>query len=182
MVSATPDQKSDIELEFDRYFSMPRPDFASADVCKWWKKYEKELPNLAAVARRYLSIIMSSAASERLFSIAGQTVNDLRTQLDPDNVEKIVFLRSNLPLVRTGQLVLETEDERLERLKMVGQEEDQDSTLQGDLGTPKSRMEKRKSITTPFSLAKKSRTLSPSTIASSVRSSHDLFEISDEED
>ena len=90
--SATPNQKSEIELEFDRYFSMPRPDFASADVCKWWKKYEKELPNLATVGRRYLSIVMSSAASERLFSIAGQTVNDLRTQLDPDNVEKIVFL------------------------------------------------------------------------------------------
>ena len=48
------------------------------------------------MARRYLGIVATSVPSERLFSAAGMTVSNKRAALDPANVEKLVFLHSNL--------------------------------------------------------------------------------------
>ena len=50
------------------------------------------------MARQYLGIVATSVPSERLFSVAGMTVNAKRAALDPANVEKLVFLHSNLEM------------------------------------------------------------------------------------
>ena len=71
---------------------------------------------LAKEARKFLSIVVSSASSERTFSLAGQTVSDQRTKLDPINVDKIVTLRANLRFLKQqNPIELETEEETKER-------------------------------------------------------------------
>jgi hypothetical protein len=61
-----------------------------------WKAQQNSMPRLAAIARYLLAIPASSAASERSFSAAGSTVSPRRSSLDPDNVDSILFLHSNL--------------------------------------------------------------------------------------
>ena len=51
-------------------------------------------PNLSKLARRIYSIPCTSAAVEREFSVAGQIVNQRRSNLDPTTVNNILFLRS----------------------------------------------------------------------------------------
>jgi hypothetical protein len=45
----------------------PIPDSASTEVLSWWRKNEKHLPMLAKDARKFLSVVVSSASSERTF-------------------------------------------------------------------------------------------------------------------
>ncbi|CAM9383642.1 unnamed protein product [Sphacelaria rigidula] len=47
------------------------------------------------MARKYLAIPASSASSERLFSVAGNTITVKRASLSDDNAENIIFLHSN---------------------------------------------------------------------------------------
>jgi len=54
---------------------------------------------LAKVARSILCVPATSTASERLFSIAGLTVTNLRSCLKPENVDAFVFLNKNFKLV-----------------------------------------------------------------------------------
>ena len=60
----------------------------------WWKRNNHSYPNLTIMARKYLCI---TVPSEQLFSTAGNIVSDKRSALLPENVEKLLFLHSNLP-------------------------------------------------------------------------------------
>ena len=59
-----------------------------------WKAHARSFPFSAGVARRVLAITASSAQSEGLFSVAGQTVTKKRACLSSDNVELLVLLRT----------------------------------------------------------------------------------------
>jgi len=63
----------------------------------WWKKNSARYPFLSYVARKYLAIPATSVPAERAFSLAGHVVNQKRSALLPDNVNKLVFLAENLP-------------------------------------------------------------------------------------
>ena len=52
-------------------------------------------PKLAKMAKEYLSIPATEVASERIFSSAGLTLSKLRTLLDPECVDAILFLHKN---------------------------------------------------------------------------------------
>ena len=52
------------------------------------------------MAKKYLGIVATSVPSERLFSMAGNVVTAKRCALEPENVEKLVFLHDNLPPVK----------------------------------------------------------------------------------
>lgn len=67
------------------------------DPLEWWRGKAKSLPLIAQVARKWLAVPASSAASERLFSSAGLTVSDKRTCLDPERVATLVFLKQAWP-------------------------------------------------------------------------------------
>ena len=54
------------------------------------------LPLLSQAARKYLCVTASSAPSERLFSASGNVVGPKRSSLDPQNVDKIVYLHENM--------------------------------------------------------------------------------------
>ena len=52
-------------------------------------------PALAQMARKYLAIPATAASSERLFSLAGNTVTDKRSRLTDENAENFIFPHSN---------------------------------------------------------------------------------------
>ena len=62
----------------------------------WWQLCASKFPRIAKVAKVFLAIPATSISSERTFSVAGLTVNSLRSSLDPDTVDKIVFVNKNL--------------------------------------------------------------------------------------
>ena len=89
----TPLQK--IEKEISTYLEYP-PLKADADPLAWWRSENGQFPNLAYLARKYLSVCGTSVPSERIFSSAGHILNSLRNRLLPENVSKLVFLANNL--------------------------------------------------------------------------------------
>ena len=74
-----------------------------ANPLVWWKKYVVNFPNLSQVASRYLSMSVTTAPVERLFSVTGQVVTVKRNRLCPETVTLLVFLHETLPLFRQIQ-------------------------------------------------------------------------------
>ena len=72
---------------------------------QWWKQ-KKDLYHPAFWRRWRGSTLLSrpgtSAASERLFSAAGNAITDERSRLTDDNAENIVFLLYTLTFTRIG--------------------------------------------------------------------------------
>ena len=61
----------------------------------WWKGSEKTLPILAKLARKYLTPPATSVPAERVFSAAGNIINEKRSCLSPDMVNVLIFLSKN---------------------------------------------------------------------------------------
>ena len=51
---------------------------------------------LVPVAKKLLAIPATSTPSERSFSIAGRVIEERRTNLNPENVDALLFLHSNI--------------------------------------------------------------------------------------
>jgi hypothetical protein len=86
--------------ELSAYLSLPAILESEKDfrILKWWRQHSEQFPTLSKVARFIHSIPASSAPSERTFSTAGFTMNERRTNLEPDSVDDLMFLYSNLIL------------------------------------------------------------------------------------
>jgi len=73
----------------------------------WWADYVKQKHGLsksplAQLAAVYLAAPATSVASERVFSVAGDTSTAKRNRMSPDHLDKVdmlVFLRYNLPAI-----------------------------------------------------------------------------------
>lgn len=93
--TATPSNHRDVATkEIQKYLCID-----STSECKpleWWKTYQSQLPHIASLARKYLSIPSTSVPSERAFSCTGNIVNVKRSCLLPENVNKLTFLAHNL--------------------------------------------------------------------------------------
>ena len=69
---------------------------------QWWSKFEDSSKDnklrmaLCKVAKKYLTPCPTSTNCERLFSVAGQIMDEKRTNMLPKNFERILFLRENL--------------------------------------------------------------------------------------
>ena len=83
--------KSAIEVELSRYTESQRCE-RMTDPLTWWKKNEINYPNIAKMAKKYLSIPATSVPSERLFSKAGEIVSARRASIKSKNVDMILFL------------------------------------------------------------------------------------------
>lgn len=69
------------------------------DLLEWWQNNQNRFPKLYGVSRFIHAIPASSAAAERLFSMAGRLVSfrpNMRSQL----VDEILFLKSNADLIK----------------------------------------------------------------------------------
>ena len=73
----------------------------------WWKLNKSNYPKLATLARRVLCSPATSVPSERVFSIAGDTVSKLRAALDSDTVDKLIFLNKRLKSMSVQQSAVE---------------------------------------------------------------------------
>jgi hypothetical protein len=69
-------------------------------ILDWWRLNAGTFPIMARLARKILCIPASSSSSERVFSSAGNIVTSKRQNLDPEMVEKLVYLKENLMRVR----------------------------------------------------------------------------------
>ena len=83
------------QTELDRYLAHPQEDDRSADQLVWWKLQEKKYPKIALLARRYLAIPASSAASERLFSRLKLTATAARQGLKPSTLCMLLFVEKH---------------------------------------------------------------------------------------
>ena len=81
------------EKEFQYYISEP---VRIANPLKWWEASENRYPNIAKLTKSYLSIPGTSVPSERTFSVAGMTPTKLRSNLDPDTLDEIIFINKNM--------------------------------------------------------------------------------------
>jgi hypothetical protein len=87
-----------LRAEIQRFISIPRltaDEMDELDILAWWKERQNDFPQLALVARQVLGIVATSAPSERVFSTGGNVVTQLRQRLDPQNVDKLIFLNQN---------------------------------------------------------------------------------------
>ena len=68
----------------------------------WWAKYQERADgsliklSLCKLAKTYLTPPPTSTNCERLFSIAGQVMDEKRANLLPERLDKILFLRENI--------------------------------------------------------------------------------------
>jgi hypothetical protein len=67
------------------------------NIVQFWKEHRLLYPKLFQVANRILCIPATSSASERVFSIAGRTLEKRRANLSSDSLNGLLFLHSNLP-------------------------------------------------------------------------------------
>lgn len=83
-----------LQRELNDYYSMKSAPI-NVDVLKWWKEHETKLPLLASLARSYFSIPVTSASSERMFSVGGNIVTDKRHNINPETLQMLLFVKEN---------------------------------------------------------------------------------------
>jgi len=66
---------------------------------QWWKTNSARYRLLVPLAIKYLCIPGSSTPSERTFSVAGLTLNRLRSALSPEHVNMLVVMHANTDLL-----------------------------------------------------------------------------------
>jgi hypothetical protein len=84
--------------EIEEYLMIEEVDIKTCPF-KWWASQESHFPILSQLAKKYLAIPATSAASERLFSDAGNIMTVRRTNLLPSTFEHLVFCKRNWHLV-----------------------------------------------------------------------------------
>lgn len=91
----TAPSRMQIEMELNMYLQAPGPD-SEADPLEWWKLHGMNFPQIAKLAKKYLSIPATSSSSERAFSASGNIVTCKRSCLKPSRVDQLTFLALNL--------------------------------------------------------------------------------------
>lgn len=86
--------RSQAVLEVQRYLELPVIG-RQQDPLEWWKTFKHSFPNLAVLARSKLNFMATSVPCERLFSKAGNIMNERRTRLGIRKMQQLLFLNSN---------------------------------------------------------------------------------------
>jgi hypothetical protein len=89
--------------ELKLYFSEPVI-CSESSVLDYWKENSERFPILCLIAKDYLSIMPTSVASERSFSLAGLTITDIRFRLDPNTANETLCLSSWQKLLKSLKL------------------------------------------------------------------------------
>ncbi|KAG8172930.1 hypothetical protein JTE90_022837 [Oedothorax gibbosus] len=92
MVSgAEPSEQGYFSEEFKLYLSRPLLPRKS-NPFTFWAQSENAMPGLSAVAFKYLTVIGSSVASERLVSTLNDVLSDKRCRLTDQHITERVFM------------------------------------------------------------------------------------------
>lgn len=84
---SAPSQRTDDELD-----SYLRCTEQCDDILVYWRQKVAVWPRLATIARHFLAIPATETSSERVFSLAGRTMEDRRSQLSVDAVDDLLFI------------------------------------------------------------------------------------------
>lgn len=82
--------------EVDRYHTEAPLPLACKNPLTWWKLRATQYVHLSELAKKILCIPATSVPSERVFSVAGNIINEKRSRLKSDNVDKLIFLYENM--------------------------------------------------------------------------------------
>lgn len=88
-------EKKERKSEVKRYWELADCE-RNEDPLLWWKDNQRRFPTIAILAKRYLAIPASSAASERLFSRMKRVATPARAALSSDTLCKILFITENM--------------------------------------------------------------------------------------
>lgn len=94
MTSINPSMAESISDEINRYSYLRIRADVNFDVMQWWENHNSEYPRLYKFAQKILAIPASSAASERVFSAAGNIITEKRNRIGPKTVNNLLFLNS----------------------------------------------------------------------------------------
>jgi hypothetical protein len=79
--------------EITRYLAENAEDRA-IDPIQWWKLHTHRFPNLARMARDYMSITATSVPSEQLFSRAGDIITKKRNRMLESSCNAVLLVKS----------------------------------------------------------------------------------------
>ncbi|XP_072392331.1 zinc finger BED domain-containing protein 4-like [Diabrotica undecimpunctata] len=86
--------KSRAIIEVQRFLEdeiLPR----NENPLNWWREHKYHYPTLSIIAQEKLCALASSVPCERLFSKAGQVLNERRTRLSDKKTKMLLFLNMN---------------------------------------------------------------------------------------
>lgn len=90
-------QQLDDYLSFNEASILIKKDEAKKETCLgYWRNKRERFPDLAKVARKYLSAPCTSTDSERLFSAASDVLNEKRNRLACHKAERLLFVKKNI--------------------------------------------------------------------------------------
>ena len=72
--------------------------YVTQSPLEWWNQKQQVYPFLANLAKVRLAVQATSVAAERVFSTAGDIVNDKRARLSAEHVDALLFLKKNYEL------------------------------------------------------------------------------------
>ena len=78
------------EVQKNLELSIQDPD---SNPLETWRQYEKDLPRIAKLARKYLCLAASSALVERLFSVAGKVFRPDRCRMSDKVFESLMMIK-----------------------------------------------------------------------------------------
>jgi len=86
---------SDTRHELEQYLSLPVTDTI---MLRFWQEQSNsgKLQKLAMVATQLLATRATSTASERVFLVCGNILNERRCRMQPETLEKLLFLKYNM--------------------------------------------------------------------------------------
>lgn len=87
-------QQSLVDGEFQRYLESP-PISREENPLVYWKHHEELFPTLSNLAKKYMTVPMTSIPCERLFSKAGDPFVQKRANLKPKHLNMMLFLNRN---------------------------------------------------------------------------------------
>ena len=84
--------------EVDRYIAESPEKLDCKNPLTWWKSRDSCYKYLPLLAQKAFSVMATSysAASERIFSTAGNIINEKPSRLTPENVNKLISLHENM--------------------------------------------------------------------------------------
>ncbi|KAL7292600.1 hypothetical protein TKK_0013731 [Trichogramma kaykai] len=90
-------EEHDFRMELQRYLETPCIGLRDSTF-SWWKNNKFQFPKFSILAMDVVSIVATSASSERCFYHAGQRVSSNRARLSTENAETLTFLYENWEL------------------------------------------------------------------------------------
>jgi hypothetical protein len=95
-------QKNNVEKELENYLTstLVMEGDAEDDILSFWKQHKQSFPLIASIARDILAIPASNTSVERQFSSCKNTVTDKRTKLGSEKLNKLIFLKKNMNVLK----------------------------------------------------------------------------------